>query len=723
MSTEESLELIRSLLMADYTLGQIREHLPVRGAALFDAYYEGYSEEEDERLTRNALAIIAVRAGRWFDTKWDEVAGYERSYRHIRYSLLLPDDRRWSSEEIDARGQELCSRGLDSFFLADMAALYDHLHGLDEALRHIRDNWPCERFKTAHSEIRTKVIPNKPANSTDDEYEATYHVDLARKLLRRHKRIRSIVRQRSRPHLRPLGLGDMPQELIDHIMGYVDAFGGSSYKRKETFESLRLTSRAVSAVSTPYLFRGITIYPTRESLDRLDYVSRHPLLSKSIRSAKVSVAYYRRDAAQSPDLFIRYASRRCLSAFNAVDPEHGGLVSTAWGDDAALLRDFNDEWEKLLTGERDGHLAWEAALRECPLTKDAYEAYKRKYAEYGAIVKDGGFAGVVADAVARMPNVADLVMGDHTIRRIPAHYFWELSDDSDEVRGALASPVTWEMMSNVPDDGEAPQPASVVAELLSALGSRRVRLSRLYMCVTLPADLKPLRVLEAPSGQHYRELTRELTSFVLSLTSCSDIKDYREEYGLAPNTPRPAEDLAALDSFLGMLLDSQRLAEFNLSLEALEPDDTFVGRSSYLPSLMKARPWPELREMALAYVRLDSRRLGKLLGRRPLYIRELFSPRMERGTWTQALDVMRERYDRDWSPGDPLRDLKGLGISDSSWYATGAEAGDMSRHDYRRVFGDERPEEDGLPQSDGWKQAVRYVRREQDENPCRRYIL
>lgn len=678
----------------------------------------------------------------WFDTEWHQVDGYYDSMvdypddfpelPDTRPGQRLLGDQRWKPEEIDARAKELCSRDLEAIGKSDLAALYDYLREVDEALRHIRDDWPIKQFDINHQSMSTSVIPPKSATTSDPVYEAQFHVYLAKQLLQRHKHIRVIVQERSRPHLRPLNLNDMPHEIVARIVETCGAnTGGLDKERWRTLKALRLTCRAISVMIAPELFRSITIYPTRESLSRLNYISRHPHLSKSITSARISVAYYRPGPARSMRSFVDYGMVRIITDFFSYDEEEGDTSCMAHGNEAAALRMLVGRWhawQQQIDG--DNVSAFEAAARQCPLTTKAYETYQLNYAEFEAIVADGVFANVVAGALARMPKVKNLTISDHTFDGDRVHKYKRRSKDGGgrTVVRVLASPMAWDVMAGIPDIIGARKPASLLADLLSTLGSRGVnliQLSTLDMRVTLPDDLRPLWTPNDSSRQHLAQLARRLVSFKLAIRPDPDANSFRGSLDAAHDASRLGEQLAALDGFLDQLLSSESLYMFEIDLKALRRSNRLVETGWYMPSLMKARPWPKLHEMSLRHVCLDSRKLKNFLGDRPLYIRTLHKPHMSYGTWAQALDLMRERYDNDWEDHrDPPEKLKGLSIDRSLWSVTGGECYRMGL-DYYRAFAVPPggwPKKNGEYCHDGYWQAQNYIYGKQAENPCRPYV-
>ncbi|KAF4814041.1 hypothetical protein CGCTS75_v013461 [Colletotrichum tropicale] len=345
----------------------------------------------------------------WFDTEWHKVRGYcdpqAESYDSFHD---YPD----SPEQIDARADELCRRPLEHLDTADLATLFQNLHGIDEALRHIQDDWPAKGFYVGSQFIEAVVVPpqeqhaysyeeglsdfedemraahdwydleddddddddfndvdglGQPISSDEDddvdglgqpnvdnaveaadgqeshhnadgtaqpehehgahhkadvdeeeeptrpfdpkpyslnaeEYQAKFHVDLAKRLLQRCKHIRGIVRTRSRKHMRPLNLGDMPHDILARTFAPEEnqtivqkGYRPPEYLRNKEelnlMKSLRLTCRSLADMIAPLLFSFLTVRLTDESLTKLVYISCHPSLGRGIKTIRIAAPY------------------------------------------------------------------------------------------------------------------------------------------------------------------------------------------------------------------------------------------------------------------------------------------------------------------------------------------------------------------------------------------------------------------------------------------------
>ncbi|KAF6835646.1 hypothetical protein CMUS01_05696 [Colletotrichum musicola] len=651
-------------------------------------------------------------------------------------------------EKISARGQELLSLDLEEpLAKSDLAPLYQHLHDVDEALQQITDDWPVRRVKLHGELMQATVIPKQyqePMNYnkspfdaileanryyvyededsswedseteqfyTDEEY-ADLHIEIGKQLLQRFNQIRAAIQERSRPHLRALRLCDMPNEIANHIFHYCGLLKGEKPDSNEydcdkvyphelpldLITSLRLTCRSLCEMVSPALLRVRAVRPSTESLDRLDYISRHPQLSKGVRQIHVSASYYDANIAKDPALFVLYAIRRFTSSCLVLSD---GYNSDEWEDytfseeeemafDAYHSTDFDfeirrpkrkegrtlkkndlrrivDGWRKLIapirfengmptTSTAEG-TEWRSAFEKEKILSEAYDVYRRKYADQELALSR--FPQVVCEAMARMPGIYFLeVCDDGRDTSTFDHDYREKMATRKAKMALLTRPMSWEYFAadaiHVSNNHVAP----MVEKLLSTLGSHGVKLQFFQLALTPPIDIDCFRITTERIGS--------------------------EKF-------------------------SDSLQEFSLDLESLR--------------------WENVRSPDGCSLELDG-----FLRKGPLLITRLEEIHMARGTWTQALDIRREKYDPNWKPKDVFKGmvddaLKGLSVQSNNWggsrwnSASGAECAAMrGRGAYERAF-------EGVPSGgyavlgpNDYGDVHKYISHQLEENPCRPYL-
>ncbi|KAF6802261.1 hypothetical protein CSOJ01_11722 [Colletotrichum sojae] len=672
------------------------------------------------------------------------------------------DEARWTPEQISARGQELLSLDLEGpRAKSDLAPLYQHLHDVDEALQQITDDWPVRRGNIKRKGLKyTKV----EQFYTDEEF-AHLHIEIGKQLLQRFNQLRAAIQEGSRPHLRGLSLCDMPNEIANHIFHYCGLLKGEKPDSNEYdcdkvyphglpldfIMSLRLTCRSLCEMVSPALFRVRAVRPSTESLDRLDYISRHPQLSKGVRQIHVSVSYYDANIAKDPALFVLYAIRRFTSSCLVLSD---GYNSDEWEDytfseeeemafDAYHSTDFDFEIRRPKRKEGltlkkndlrsivDGWRKLVAPIRfeNGKDTSEAYDVYRRKYADQELALSR--FPQAVCEAIARMPGIFFLeVCDDGRDTKTFDHDYREKTATRKAKMALLTRPMSWEYFAadaiHVSNNHVAP----MVGKLLPTLGSHGVKLQFLQLAFTPSIDIDCFR----PNESDRKNFVQAMSN--VQWFSFQIMNNYHSSQDKAsgPWPTRSVEQLAALDGFLDCLLSSDSLKEFSHDFEALRWENARSPDGWYLPSLMKARPWPNLRKIRLKSVCLSSLELDGFLRKGPLLITRLEEIHMARGTWTQALDIMREKYDPDWKPKDVFEGvvddgLKGLSVQTNNWggsrwnSACSAECAAMrARGAYERAF-------EGVPSGgyamlgpNDYGDVHKYISHQLKENPCRPYL-
>ncbi|KAF4836835.1 hypothetical protein CGCSCA4_v012255 [Colletotrichum siamense] len=802
----------------------------------------------------------------WFDTEWHKVKGYcdpnaesydsFHDYPDVRIPQSVLGDRRWSPEQIDARADELCRRPLEHLDTADLATLYQNLHDIDEALRHIQDDWPVKGFYVGSQFIEAVVVPpqeqhaysyeeglsdfedemraahdwyvseddddeddfndvdglGQPISSDEDddvdglgqpnvdnaveaadgqeshhnangavqpeheheahhkadveeeeeptrpfdpkpyslnaeEYQARFHVDLAKRLLQRCKHIRGIVRTRSRKHMRPLNLGDMPHDILARIFAPEEnqtivqkGYRPPEYLRNKEelnlMKSLRLTCRSLADMIAPLLFSFLTVRLTDESLTKLVYISRHPSLGRGIKTIRIAAPYQDAFIAENPAHFVDHVLYIMVQRFMITDEATG---RSQWcggspGEEQACyefmagVRNFHslDRDEGFNARVPGGD--WYARFSQHTFLFHCWNVYRNKVAEefrvLDGIYNEGdNFVRLVADAIARMPNVETLTFSDHSHDQpwILKYRDTRNKFTQEPLFDLFTRGSNWDNARNLPSAGSQNRSLLMLVSLLSTIGSRNIKLKHLEINVTAPNTLTGFSVTPDARESFQRAMRNvEFLKFHIS-------HDPFNRTPMAGNyPPREPEELDSLDEFLDCLLSSNNLRELDLSFESLREENVDDPVRYYLPSLWKVRPWPHLRKTTLNSVCMDSTKLKSFLGNKPLWITELHKPHMSFGTWTEALDVMREKYDTEWSRpnkwGKVDDKLKGLNIGGRLWEASGAECSTMTRMAYARAFSIPPggwPKINGKYSHEGFWQAQHYISHEQDANPCR----
>ncbi|KAF9871830.1 hypothetical protein CkaCkLH20_10764 [Colletotrichum karsti] len=693
---------------------------------------------------------------KWFDIKWSEREDYYVPEADCPWDIpsrptFMPQsklgDSRWPADKISARGEELCSVELDTIPSWDLAALYQRMTDLDEVLGHIKDDWPVKRVEISSKRFRVSVIPDN---------EEGCHLDLARRLLRQHDAIRDIVQERSRPYVKNTRFEDLSFDLYHQIINYCRIMP-SKYALGENcgldlIKSFRLTCKALNEIASPLLIRGVTVHLTTESLERLEYISKHPLLSKGVSHVGLRLDYYVPEF-QDPLAFTLASAFHLRSLLEETDYEGEGLLNKV-RIGAEFIEGMLDSWIDLAkeypSQDQEADMDavkrdWANKFAEVPFLLDAHRAYVDKVKDYEKTLEDDGdFLCRVADAVARMPLCKALTLSDHDTDAYESASWLQKYRPSQILEHGpmldlLTSPKIWNCMAGWPGQELFPEisqpPVHILSEIFPALGARGVRLRAVDIQVSAPFSLYDLEIEDDEARQDFSKCMTD----VLYLTVKIRRPQVPEMYAWVGNEtswpPRDEQELSLVDSFLDALLSTEKLQDLKLNFQSLQEENEHIPGSWYFPSLfkMETRKWPSERKTSLKHVCLSSIGLADFLADGEIDLKDVY---MAEGTWTEALDIMRQRH-KPRSETETQAEAGGRGVprfSANVVEVRGAEAETMYNEAYeewRMAFtnafrgrGLDPFQAEGMPSpppDTEWR-ARRYVNHQRDENPCRAFL-
>lgn len=200
----------------------------------------------------------------------------------------------------------------------------------------------------------------------------------------------------------------------------------------KSIKSMRLTCRRLCDASSHLLLHQLDVSLTTSSLAHLDEVSRHPTISKGIRSLQICAALYDPGVARNFRSFTGNAARRMrqylednsykMSSYfdvnlpqrNWQDPQDGCNKETAWVLERVQL--FQRRRDVALMCAK--YLAAEESVPDEDQTmatfRRVYEQYRQLVSDQETLLRDDTFVQNVAMAVARMPTIVGLSMTDRS---------------------------------------------------------------------------------------------------------------------------------------------------------------------------------------------------------------------------------------------------------------------------------------------------------------------
>src|ERR1700733_2802153 len=98
-----------------------------------------------------------------------------------------------------------------------------------------------------------------------------------------------------------MGLQDLPVEILTQCFKHLSELPDS----REDLEASRLTSKRLSEIVAPILIHSVRVHISLDSLARLDEISQHPLIAKSVRTVEINLSFYDALLAKDFSLFAK----------------------------------------------------------------------------------------------------------------------------------------------------------------------------------------------------------------------------------------------------------------------------------------------------------------------------------------------------------------------------------------------------------------------------------
>lgn len=458
--------------------------------------------------------------------------------------------------------------------------------------------------------------------------------------------LRKTFNAHARPLIRSLYISDMPIEILRKI--FEDVRGDFDDRANEypiygirAIQSLRLTCRRFCDASSPMLLHQLDVSLTASSLAHLDEVSRHPTISKGIRSLQIRVALYDDVPARSLQSFIGEIVERLrgdlVEDANSIRDQFGSFdwdgrfVASRYGDYTQLSEIIDN------MGKRN------EALRSCtdylrpetswPDDNKTMAALSQVYEDYWQLVEDqclfmhnDTFASSVAEAVARVPTIARLSVTDLPGFKSPT--LWT----------RISSPI----YSSVRENVLTPRPFT--AQMTPRLGRQLVILLRQLLLAVFRAG-KPLTGLRIYLWSDIdlkmdlsEEQVRDMTSGIAHL---QELNVYCQVAGQTAPNQHPSGESIGGTRLTSLLFKGKKLRSVSLCPGPLSGDVGWGVEQS-----IALLPWATLKKIRLVYSHIQFDELNKYLQKlTPGTCIILEEIRLLSGLWADLLDVIRAKAD------------------------------------------------------------------------------
>ncbi|KAL7624616.1 hypothetical protein AAE478_006184 [Parahypoxylon ruwenzoriense] len=420
---------------------------------------------------------------------------------------------------------------------------------------------------------------------------------------------------------RPGHILNLPNETLDHIFSYVTDWTVDGkplplrvvdYRRdgQKTIKNIRLVCRRFCDTSSHLLLVVVTVSMEPSSLARLEEVSRHPLISKRVRTVRVILKYFGSMVAHKlNEYFVPYQQSRLediVVLFRHLERSEGSEELST--EAVPKSRRIIDSWDKLIKNAPESSLD-DVDRKNISIIKRAHKLYREAYLEQERMLTDGSFVRAVADAIARMPVARFLFITDSDRSLMPGIVpFIKGIETPSLLVAKLVEPTTWRLGG---DYVLGPPPVELLSQIPLAIYKAGVMLehvtyriepmdcfSSLFKC---DGDLNDLKAaMQQLKGFRFRS----------EITLYTDMSEEEED----------DDDIRYLKGFLEAFTDTDSIQEISIGMNFEQPAQ---GRLLTAGSFLLTRTWPQL---------------PKFKGRVELTLDQV---NLLSGSWADVLDVMR----------------------------------------------------------------------------------
>ncbi|KAK0644002.1 hypothetical protein B0T16DRAFT_416982 [Cercophora newfieldiana] len=441
----------------------------------------------------------------------------------------------------------------------------------------------------------------------------------------------------------------LPDEMLNEIFSHLVLPDESGWPQPTPVQHSRLTCRRFSRIASTFLVPRLEVDISLPSLVRLEEISQHPLISRSVESVAFKLDLYKTHIASSFAKFIEYClylldrdlGDEYAESIREIDWEWWGLGRRAAWRIICDMREVRNIWEQLrqqINQSLDG-LMMEEVLEPQPFHQEFLAAQHEKFRRLSKEQRDlleNGFFQRVATAMARLPRAKSIRFEDsntdrNTDRSIPFP-FASLPENPTQqsILETLAKekfflqpePFAW---SSVYGFHFRPELNRFMASTLSALAQA----GKSPHHIALRIDETEDRWLARTRAKEYEETAaglKELNSFSFDSQGSLDARSVRGEKYAA--------------SLLAPFLDAPRLRSLHFNLDI--SDGCSRGDENFGKALA-AKPRPTLTSIVLQGLSIQHRHLLALLGTpRKMEKIELTEIRLQTGTWAAVLAVLRQ---------------------------------------------------------------------------------
>jgi hypothetical protein len=410
-----------------------------------------------------------------------------------------------------------------------------------------------------------------------------------------------------------MNLQHLPTEILRQCFKYESLFDllGTPDNYKIQLKALRLTSKRFATVCAPLLFNFARVYAASDSLDTLEEMSRHPLISKSIRTVEVNASCYSASVVEYFALFADNCATslgRILSGYEQVS---GDFDTDPYWKGVGLLLDnawrTHDDWSAITDDEYDEDNLTPAQV----MLDELYQEYCRRFDDQESFKHERKGWMRVGAAFHRLEGLRGLKLCEEERKRI----------------GNVGNHFAISEKGIMDDCLKADQwaAAEFIPDLFWALHHFSVFPTEFEIAFTIRHELD----LQMP-----KEKLNYITQVLRQATKLSiDVSDHTYR-----NDGQPVYENQHLGNFIRTFLDAKALQSLTLKFRSI--DRSQVAMSQILPA---TRTSFQLHTLVLSRIAFHQCEGMTLIERNHMTLKMLRLEQMYllSGTWADMIEALR----------------------------------------------------------------------------------
>lgn len=479
------------------------------------------------------------------------------------------------------------------------------------------------------------------------------------------------------PFARNLHILSFPTELLVIIFAHFSPRRNycklaSPYQARRDVESIknvRLTCVKFCDASDQFLLDCVDVAIMYTSLTRLNQISLHPTISKSIRTIRIDVRFYSRLLASDETEYIRFAREQLLQSIISLQRlalslqnqnqgalkeevlamiQRGGKIYELWGSYIAT--------QKVPSKNLKANAAIQAIT-------SGHEEYRRHYSHQDWTLQNG-FAQAVAEAVRRMPQAVSLLLWDRDNSNCLIKSFGTnldvrqaLSEVGHRPLHWLIKPMTWDIINRRPREK---LPTDLLWQIPIELYRARVQL------VQLGISLDPGYGFPSTDIYDAWDLNDE------TIAELNAAAKYLERFEYQGPSEQPRNKHSNLMKYMCAMISGPWLKNFEVSflLYAVRHNQSIVRSSIPIGSLLSSFTAPDLVCKVHGGFFRNIEDIEATIHDCPPHL-VLERPDLCEGDWAEALDILRSRPWAHFELLDPF----------------GGESDDLDNEKFYDIFG------------------------------------